>query len=96
MMLPCSRIEDARPGRGEDRIAEIRLPGRSAFVAVDGAGGGSVASPWGGGRTLADYLDVDSKISSPASVPLILVGITADRLLYDAASCPSSSVSAWP
>jgi PPM family protein phosphatase len=34
-----TRIENARLSHGEDRIAEIRLPGRHIFVVVDGAGG---------------------------------------------------------
>ena len=39
-MLPHStRTEEARPGHGEDRIAEIRMPGRTLFVVADGAGG---------------------------------------------------------
>jgi hypothetical protein len=39
-MLPHStRTEEARPGLGDDRVAEIRMPGRTLFVVADGAGG---------------------------------------------------------
>jgi serine/threonine protein phosphatase PrpC len=39
-MLPHStRTEEARPGLGEVRIAEIRMPGRTLFVVADGASG---------------------------------------------------------
>jgi PPM family protein phosphatase len=34
-----TRVEEARRGRGEDRIEVIPLPDRSVFVVVDGAGG---------------------------------------------------------
>ena len=38
-MLPHStRTEEARPGCGKDRIAEIRMPGRTVFFVADGAG----------------------------------------------------------
>jgi len=40
LMLPhATRTEEARPGLGEVRIAEIRMPGRTLFVVADGAGG---------------------------------------------------------
>ena len=39
MLFYSTRLEDARPGRGEGRIAEIRLPNRTVFFVVDGAGG---------------------------------------------------------
>jgi serine/threonine protein phosphatase PrpC len=39
-MLPHStRTEEARPGRGEDKIATIRLRGSTVFIVADGAGG---------------------------------------------------------
>ena len=39
-MLPHStRTEEARPGCGKDRIADIRMPGRTLFLVVDGSGG---------------------------------------------------------
>lgn len=38
--LPYStRVEDARRGRGEDRVATFRLVDRTVFVVADGAGG---------------------------------------------------------
>jgi serine/threonine protein phosphatase PrpC len=39
-MLPhARRTEEARPGFGDGRIAEIRMPARTLFVVADGAGG---------------------------------------------------------
>ena len=39
-MLPhASRTEEARPGLGDVRIAEIRMPGHTLFVVADGASG---------------------------------------------------------
>jgi serine/threonine protein phosphatase PrpC len=35
----ATRVEDARPGRGEDRIAVVELPDRTLVVVADGAGG---------------------------------------------------------
>ena len=34
-----TRLEEARPGRGEDKIATIRLSDRTVFIVADGAGG---------------------------------------------------------
>jgi serine/threonine protein phosphatase PrpC len=49
-LVHATRIEDARRGRGEDRIATVRLASSSVFVVADGAGG--VA----GGAAAADVL----------------------------------------
>jgi len=38
-LLYSTRVEDARRGRGEDRIVALRLPDRAVFVIADGAGG---------------------------------------------------------
>jgi len=39
-MLPhATRTEESRPGCGRDRVAEIRMPGRTLFLVVDGSGG---------------------------------------------------------
>jgi serine/threonine protein phosphatase PrpC len=35
----ATRVEEASHGRGEDRIAVVRLPDRTVFVVADGAGG---------------------------------------------------------
>jgi serine/threonine protein phosphatase PrpC len=42
----ATRIEEARRGRGEDRIAVVEVPGRTIVVVADGAGGvaGGVAA----------------------------------------------------
>ncbi len=38
-VLCATCVEDARPGRGEDRIATLVLPDRTVIVVADGAGG---------------------------------------------------------
>lgn len=38
-LIIATRIEEARRGRGEDRIAVVELPGRKLVVVADGAGG---------------------------------------------------------
>jgi serine/threonine protein phosphatase PrpC len=45
-----TRVEDARRGRGEDRIAAVRMANSSVFVVADGAGGVT------GGAVAADVL----------------------------------------
>jgi serine/threonine protein phosphatase PrpC len=43
----ATRVEEATHGRGEDRLAVVRLPDRTVFVIADGAGGvvaGAVAA----------------------------------------------------
>ena len=50
-MLICStRVEESRPGRGEDRIATLAAADRTVIVVADGAGG--VA----GGAAAADFI----------------------------------------
>jgi serine/threonine protein phosphatase PrpC len=51
MKLFCSsKVEEARPGRGEDRVAIVELPGRVRILVADGAGGVS------GGAATACFL----------------------------------------
>src|SRR5437867_1027305 len=38
-LMIATRIEEARRGRGEDRIAIVEAPGRKLVVVADGAGG---------------------------------------------------------
>jgi serine/threonine protein phosphatase PrpC len=35
----ATRVEEARSGRGEDRVTVVRLPGRTVIAVADGAGG---------------------------------------------------------
>jgi len=55
--LVATRIEEARHGRGEDRIETVVLPDRSVFVIVDGAGGvsGGAAAAEAVCKSVADW-----------------------------------------
>jgi serine/threonine protein phosphatase PrpC len=61
----ATRIEEASPGRGEDRLAVVRLPDRTVFVVADGAGGvvGGVAAA----EAVCDGVVEQCKRGSPRS-----------------------------